>query len=258
MTKENVINAFKNILSKSGMDEVISLSENTNEIADIMIYQEPGKPEYLAVYEEPLFPLYVITNILYKYGEDYIYNYEDTELQFVIELDNHNKYVIEYGGGDLTGLLFLNGKWITGRTDIEAALKEYYNGKTTKRDNLQTLFESMAATIDEGYYDLHDKEAKEICKAVDSYIKENPADTAFVFSFLYTALKMLVYSEIDIFDINHIIRKLLQENLEDNFIEYIREYECNPDDYRDNIGYVNLATTALRLIREVKEETASV
>lgn len=55
MTKENVISAFKNILSKSGMEEVISLSGNTNEIADIMIYQEPGKPEYLAVYEEPLF-----------------------------------------------------------------------------------------------------------------------------------------------------------------------------------------------------------
>lgn len=236
----------------------VNETDNKNEIADIMIYQEPGKPEYLAVYEEPLFPLYAIKYILYKYGEDYIYNYEDTELQFVIELENHYNYVIEYGSGDLTGLLFLNGKWITGRLDVEAALKEYYNDRLIKRNNLETLFKSMAATIDEGYYDLYDTEAKETCKAVDSYLKENPADTELLFSFAYTALQMLVYSEIDIFDINHIIRKLLQENIEDNFIEYIREYECNPDDYRDNIGYANLATTALRLIREVKEETASV
>lgn len=193
---------------------------------------------------------------MYKYGPEHIYQYVDTELRFDIELNDGNDFILEYGE-DFHRLMFFDGYFIMGLSEIETALKKF-NARLMARNNLEVIFESIAATVDEGYYDLHDKEAKETCKAVDSYLKENPADTELLFSFAYTALQMLVYSEIDIFDINHIIRKLLQENLEDNFIEYIKEYECNPNDYRDNIGYVNLATTALRLFREIKEETASV
>lgn len=38
MTKEKVLSTFKEVLSKAGWEDVVSLSENTNELADIMIY----------------------------------------------------------------------------------------------------------------------------------------------------------------------------------------------------------------------------
>ena len=84
MTKETALNTFKEIMSKSGMGEVISLSENVNELADIMIYQEHGAPEYIALNGTPLFPVEEIRNILYQYGEDKFYNYVGSDIQFVI------------------------------------------------------------------------------------------------------------------------------------------------------------------------------
>ena len=115
-----------------------------------MIYQVPGELEYLAVYEKPLFPLYAIKNILFKYGADYTYNYTDTELQFIIVLENDNKYVIEYANYELTGFMLYNGKRITEEVNIKATLKKY-NNIFIKRDNLECLFQSMEATVDEGY-----------------------------------------------------------------------------------------------------------
>lgn len=70
MTQKEVIGQLSDILSKSGMDSTISISNNTNEIADIMVYQEPKRQEYLSLNNKPLFPFEAIVNILYKNGPD--------------------------------------------------------------------------------------------------------------------------------------------------------------------------------------------
>lgn len=113
MTKEKVLSTFKEVLSKAGWEDVVSLSENTNELADIMIYQRENDDEYLAENGRPLFPFLAIKNILYRYGPENSYNYIGTEVQFVIELQGDSKYIFEFGENGNIDYMFFNEKWIT-------------------------------------------------------------------------------------------------------------------------------------------------
>ena len=45
MRRESAMKVFRNILEKSGMKDLVSLSETPNEVADLMVYQKPNEPE---------------------------------------------------------------------------------------------------------------------------------------------------------------------------------------------------------------------
>lgn len=251
MTKETVLNTFKEIISKSGMGEVVSLSENINELADIMIYQEQGTPEYLALNGTPLFPFGEIKNILYQYGEKKCYNYVGSELQFVIELKGDARYILEFGDGICEDML-LNGKWATNDEEIKANLMQY-NQKVSEKTNVECLIYSVAGAIETGD-DIDDSELRAVQEEVDRYIEENPADKDFLLSYAYSSLQMFVFENKDLFDIKNIIRKLIREKCDDSFIDYIREWSSDPEDFRHNGYYLSLVTTALQLRQEIKEE----
>lgn len=99
MRRESAMKVFRNILEKSGMKDLVSLSETPNELADLMVYQKPNEPEYLACGGKPLFKFSEIHNILYQYGdgEEKFYQFVGTELQFIIELRGDASYILEYG-----------------------------------------------------------------------------------------------------------------------------------------------------------------
>lgn len=68
MTSEKLKEIIKNILRTAELEDTLSVSEHTNQLADFMIYQKPSSAESLAVGGEPLVQVYDITNILFKYG----------------------------------------------------------------------------------------------------------------------------------------------------------------------------------------------
>lgn len=252
MTKEVVMSVFKEILSKSGMEEFVSLSENVNELAEIMIYQEQNAPEYLALNGMPLFPFGEIRNILYAYGEDKFYNFVGTELQFVIELKGDDCYVLEFGDDGPCYAMRFNGEWTDKTKEIKAWLVQY-NRKASKKANVECLVYSVAGIIEaKGIID--DSDLREIHEEVDRYIKENPEDTDFMLTYAYSSLQIFVYENTDLFDMKNIIRRLVQKKCDDDFIDFIRGQSSDPKDFRDNGYYLSLVTVALRLIREIKEE----
>ena len=97
MRKEEVIHIIKELLTEAGLQEDFSISEKTNELADIMIYKGADGIEQFAVQETPMFPFEMIENILFLQGEedDYRYNYNGTELQIIFELKGGARYVLE-------------------------------------------------------------------------------------------------------------------------------------------------------------------
>lgn len=233
------------------MEDIVSVSENMNEIADIMIYQkadEPVKTEYFAVHEVPLFPIDEMQNILYQYGSEKSYIYVGTELQILIELGNNARYVLEFGDDGISELMFFEGKWVDNR---EASLARYNHNTSKKRFIMELIY--SVAEITEAGDSVEDTEIKEIKKTIDQYIKENPSDIDFLLSYAYESLLMFAYQDEDFFDIKDIISRIIQNGSQDDFTGYIRTMACDHKSYKDNGYYLTLVTTALQLIRECKE-----
>ena len=67
MKSEEALEILRSIVEKAGLMDIISIGCDKNESADIMWFSSDVKADYLAVYEEPLFPFSCIENITYKY-----------------------------------------------------------------------------------------------------------------------------------------------------------------------------------------------
>lgn len=252
MTKEKFLETFQEILGKAGMDKMISLSENTNELADIMIYQMENSPEYLALDGRPLFQIHEIRNILYRFGEEKMYNYAGTELQIVIELNGDACYVLEFGDQGMCEAMRFRGQWMTDDEQIKDALARH-NRTVSKRDFVMNLVWAVFEVI-EGSDEVNDSERKEVQKAAARYIQENPADLEFLLFYAYRALQMFVYEEEDLFDIKAIVGKIVHSGYEEEFKSYIRDENTGSDGRLMCDGYyLGLVTAALRLMQEAKE-----
>ena len=94
MISNKIIEILQNILHIADLVDTISVSSNNNQLADLMIYQNPSSTEYLAIDGEPLVPINDITNILYKYGDNGSYDYPNTFLELDFELASGNKLVL--------------------------------------------------------------------------------------------------------------------------------------------------------------------
>lgn len=79
MKKEDVVNIFKGVIEKAGYEEILTVSDNVNQLADIIMYKCPGEEKMFAMDGEPLAPIDPIKNILYDFGKDkFSYTYADT------------------------------------------------------------------------------------------------------------------------------------------------------------------------------------
>lgn len=251
MTTENVIGIFKEVLAESGMEEAVRVSDNVNELADIMIYCEPGAFEYLAVYGRPLFPFEGIRNILYKFGEDGVYNFADTEVQFVIKLRGDNSYVLEYGSNGLCEAMCFDDEWLTDDDLIKKALAQY-NSAALKGKNIEGLVSVAVDAINRGEI-ITEEELKVIVEEAYSYLIDNPADKEFMFYCAHESLDELVYDNLGVFDndfIDKIFRKIVEENCSDELIDFIER--CL--NHSDEGYYVSIVSEAYRIIRKIQNE----
>ena len=148
MERKNAMKIFQDVLEKSGMNDLVSLSETPNELADLMIYQKPNRPEYLACNGKPLFEFGEISNILYQYGEEKWYNFVGTELQFIIELQGDSSYLLEYGENGFCDAMCLDGVWATKDEEIRRMLAQY-NHRVSDRRNVESLLDSALKMIEE-------------------------------------------------------------------------------------------------------------
>lgn len=256
MTKETVLSTFKEILRKSGMENVISLSQNVNELADFMIYQEQDAPEYLAMNGAPLFPIREIRNILYQYGGEKLYHYVGSELQFVIELKGDARYIIEFGDNGFCDDMYFLGEWLSEDKKIKVALARY-NQLANKRFNMQCLVDSVVEIV-ECHEEVSDSELREVREEACCYLEENPMDQDFLLHYAYISLEKLAYEERDLFDTKSIVRRIVRNGCPDQFLDHIRSIYGKPNGYMYSAGpYLFLVTVALQMIREIKEEESA-
>lgn len=251
MKKDEVISKIKTVLSKAGMNDTIRVCEDTNEIGNIMVYQEPGKPEYLVINKRILFDLSVIKNILFAYGDDnYCRHYSGSTFRLTFKLENDVDYNVEFVDGDLLGYISYDGKDIIDDQDVIKKFNRYMLRKNT----LKSIFDEIVVA-DENGIKYNQKEAQEIRTVVEDFLVENPAEIEFLLYYAYHSLLMVMYSKEYPFDIKRTFKMLIQRNLNDDFIRYVKseiEDTGMPDYNIDVIG------TALRLLREAREEVASV
>lgn len=256
MTSKTFFETLRGIVCKSGMEEKVSLSENTNELADLMVYQEEGAPEYLAMGGNPLFQFGEIKSILYQYGEEKPYSFVGTRLQLIIvldgiALDEDVKYILEFGDNGLCDGMLLAGKWLVSREEIKDGLAAYHR-MSRKRTSARSLLRAFeGATDDEDIY--LDSSRSVVKAALWSYIQENPCDRDVLFDCAHTALQLYVYEDDDLLDVKAFLERVVINEYQDEFMEYIRVYEYD-DDYLNR--YLDDAAAALQLIREVEKQQA--
>lgn len=256
MRRDLVIRVFKDVLNKAGWSEFVSLSETPNELADIMVYQEPFQAEYLACNGNPLFEFGQIRNILYAYGPDAKtkYHHEGSKVQFVIELNWDALYVLEYGDEGPYDFMRLDGEWESEFNNVQVKLSQY-NQRFMKRDNVECLLYAAIHMVQEND-PIDDPELTEIKQEIERYINANPDDQEFLLDAAYISLMAAVEEDTDLFNIKDLIKKIVSSGFEDSFIGYIKRANICDNDFSSSltISYVSLGTAALRLIREAKEE----
>lgn len=249
MEKSEVIGTIKTVLNKAGMDDAVHVCEDTNEIGNIMICQKPGEHEYLAINKIPLFMFEAIRNILFAYGDgNYPRRYPQSELQFIFELEKDSSYIVEWVDGVFLGYMEYKGKIIDNQDEILThldRLNKYYDHKT----NTESLI-SEIAELDENGEIYNDDEVNEVIFAVEKYIRENSSETEVILYYAYTSLQLYVYSEVDPFDVKHVLSVITQKGLEDELMQYIQNESLGVTGY----GF-SLLTTALRMFREVNDES---
>ena len=179
MRKEEVIHIIKELLTEAGLQEDFSISEKTNELADIMIYKGADGIEQFAVQETPMFPFEMIENILFLQGEedDYRYNYNGTELQIIFELKGGARYVLELGDYGINNMLLTkNHTDIYDDRLIRSAINDY-SRQNMIREHVRRLFLIIAELRLNGREEPEEADVSEVKKTVWRYIKEHPQDS---------------------------------------------------------------------------------
>lgn len=250
MRKEEVIHIIKELLTEAGLQEDFSISENTNELADIMIYKGADGIEQLAIEERPVFPFEMIENILFLRGEenDYHYSFKGTELKIIIELKEGARYVVEFGDQGINEML--QTKDYTDIYDyklIQNTINDN-NRKFKIREQVKSLFYLIADMIERGENEPEEAAVSEVKKAVCFYIDEHPQDADFIFSYAAVALQLRVYEDNDVFNVEEIMEKVVERREEADFLIYLEEEFLH-------VGgsyYLSLAAEALSIIRKIK------
>lgn len=250
MRKEEVIHIIKELLTEAGLQEDFSISENTNELADIMIYKGADGIEQLAIEETPMFPFEMIENILFLRGEenDYGYRFKGTELQIILELKEGARYIVEFGDQGITDMILTEDYTdIYDDKLIQSTINDYVR-KFKKREQVKNLFYLIADMIERGDNELEDATVNEVKKTVCFYIDEHPQDADFIFSYAGVALQLHVYNDNDVFHVEEIMKKIVERREEDDFMLYLEEEFLH-------VGgsyYLSLAAEALSIIRKIK------
>lgn len=172
---------------------------------------------------------------------------------FKLELKNGSFFVIEYGEKGLAETFYFNLGRFTDYGEIQKALKEY-NDKLGKRSFLFGLLYSMGEMVEVGEA-IENIELSSIGKEIFSYVDNNPNDRDFLFYFIYELLHLLVYNDSDLFDINSVIRKIVDNKQVDEFLKYIEDYNTDSDGNISAPGYyVPIVSCTLNKIHEIESE----
>ena len=110
MRKEKVMSILKKIISEAGLEDIISVSDSINKMADFMVYKKYNELEMFAIDGDPLFPFYSINNILYDDRKESIY-FISKELHFRILFELWNDYLFVYEIGDSYKYIYDSKKW---------------------------------------------------------------------------------------------------------------------------------------------------
>lgn len=251
MRKEEVIHIVKELLVEAGLLEDYSISEKTNELADIMIYKGSNGIEQFAIEETPMFPFEMIENILFLRGEENgRYYFKGTKLQIIFELKEGARYVLELGDYGINDMLLT--KDYTDIYDDKLILSTIndYSRQNMIREHVKRLFLIIAELRLNGREEPEEADVSEVKKTVWRYIEEHPQDLDFIFSFAGEALQLRLFDK-DIFQAEEIIKKIVERGEEDSFMLYLEE-EYDEADY-----YLRLTAEALRIIRRFNEESAA-
>lgn len=227
MHSADTIARIKDTVDKAGMGEIISVSDNVNESACIMCYQEEGKPVFLALFDKPKIAFADVKNVLYSYGEDKMYDRPDTILRLVFALNDGATYAIESDGeGMLSETFDYEGKRQDDPAGVDEALEKYNArhevGRNKEKDAILSVFEVVLEFLGESQREyLNEGTVDAVKRKMEKYTEENPDDVDFLFEYAYDSLRLAVYGE-DAFDAEQIVGVIKAQGRLDDFAEYIR------------------------------------
>lgn len=253
MHKEEVINIVKKLLIEAELQDDFSISKNTNELADIMIYKGSNGIDQLAINETPMFPFEIIENILFRRGEenDYCYNFKSTKLQIIFELKVGAKYVVEFGDLCINDMLLTKDYTDIYDNELIRSTLNDYSRQSMIREHVKRLFYIIAEMVFNDKDKPKEADVSEVKKIVWLYIDHNPQDADFIFSFAGEAL-LLRLIENDVFQVEDIIKRIVERREEDSFMLYLdEEYGSTPS------IYLQLAAEAIRIIRKIKSASVA-
>lgn len=93
----------------------------------------------------------------------------------------------------------------------------------------------------------------EVRRRANRYMDEHPEDESFLLCYSYHALTMFWNDEGDWFDVKAALRRIVDRKLEDAYLAYI-ENDCYYDNVQYDGYYMGVTTTALKIMRELKED----
>ena len=250
-----VMETLQKIVSETGNDKFISVSDKENELAELMVYSSEKKPNYLAIHGHELFPLSEVKNILYraKTSEDDVdlaFNYTSTFLVIVFELDDNTSFFIDFTDCGPCCSINYKGKGYDDDTYL-SALREY-NSERELRYFYRNIIFSVEGMLETWERDpmCNPDEIERCLKEVDNYVELHPEDEETLLCYAYAAV---IYSEN--FPSEFPIKTILQRNLKDKFLKYVEEYELDTRDYQDSYLYIGQLSTALRLLDKYSSST---
>lgn len=248
MESNEVFSFFRQVVNRAGMEDIISVGENVNELADIMIYQEENNSaQALILFGNYLFPLECIKSILYKYGDSNLYHYAESELQFLIILEEGYKYVVEFSKNGSTEDIFYEGVWRTGKDEVKKVL-EQYNKKWLQGINIIKMVFAAEQYIKKGFGGNMVAYSERIKEVINYYMKENPTNRFFLFNCAFLSLLLFENENEDVFDIKHIFRQIIAIHGEEEFVQFLVTASENPNDC------LMLVCLTWAIIRKIKKE----
>lgn len=241
MLKDKVFSELRRIVNELGLEDVISVKDCVNKMADFMVYKSNDGIEMFAIDGYPLFPFYSINNVLYDDREATMH-YSSEELHFRVLFELWNGYLFVYEMGDQgdSWLLKTNtGDWITeDEEEIENIKNElkYYNAKFMKKEVVKSLIWEIIPELDHSCKSIPLEESKTIEEAVWEYIDETPEDVEMPLFFAHQILYGKMYDDDNkiVVDITRIMQHIKNKGLKDNLMLYIR------DEWLDEEGEIYL------------------
>ncbi len=262
MKPTEAFDVLHDIIEKAGLSDYISISSDKNESAALMWFSSKVKNDYLAIYDNPLFPISCIENITYEYkrkDDDRPFFFEHDALCILkFHLKGNCLFLVEFDEDCYPNLYFNsspddNTKWIEDRKKAEfnSAISQY-TLMVEKQEFYEDLIIALFASIENSRLDVDFCEKQH--RIIFDYLQNNQSDEEMLFLYAYEAAYFISGDYKDYPYLSAIISEVKRRGLIDKLLVYVRkrclEYNWFDDDI--SIFHSSLQSITENIMNQIK------